>query len=230
MCRLILSHNSVDIWQINLDLASDRFEELRLTLSADELERGHRYYRQRDRNHFICCRGILRTILGHYLDKLPQSLEFGYSNKGKPFLLNNDSLALEFNVSHSQDLALIAITLNYPIGIDLEYIRPINIHQLAARFFTAREYNNLCLLPEAEQNLGFFQLWTYKEAYLKATGMGLSGLKQVEFVLSNLQEYLHIRPNWYGRKLELGSNYTGAIFSQKNDCELNYYHFNSFQL
>ena len=113
---------------------------------------------------------------------------FEYSPRGKPQLassLNQDSL--QFNVSHSQDLAIYGFNYQRIIGVDLEYIKDnIDYKQLAKRFFTTQELQLIHSYPTSEQKTIFFQLWTAKEAYLKATGEGLAGsLDTIEFTLDN---------------------------------------------
>ncbi|MGB3468258.1 MAG: 4'-phosphopantetheinyl transferase superfamily protein, partial [Cyclobacteriaceae bacterium] len=130
----------------------------------------------------IIARGTLRKIVSRYLNIEPNKLQFSYSERGKPYLPNTSIL---FNLSHSQDLALYAITTVNQIGIDLEYIRPMNdAESLAERFFSPQEYNLISQLPPQQKQETFFKIWTCKEAYLKATGDGLAGgLEKVEVCL-----------------------------------------------
>jgi 4'-phosphopantetheinyl transferase len=128
-------------------------------------------------------------LLGQYLGLEPAHLRFCYGPQGKPTLESSaDSVSVvstvvstvQFNLSHSQGLALYAITRQAPIGIDLEYCQPLELDTIAKSYFSSREYAQLSALPPWEQRTAFFQLWTCKEAYLKATGQGLSGLEDAE--------------------------------------------------
>jgi len=183
--NLVLSADDVHVWRADLSLPAFRLQQLAHTLCSDEQERAERFYFEKDRKHFIAGRGLLRTILGRYLDLEPSQLKFSYSSRGKPALVNtNAKEPLCFNLSHSNELALYAVTRSRLIGIDLEHIRPMpDAEKLAKRFFSAQEYAVIStLLPEQKQE-AFFNAWTRKEAYLKATGDGLAGLEQVEVSL-----------------------------------------------
>ena len=118
-------------------------------------------------------RGLLRYLLGHYLARDPQGLDFITNDYGKPALSTADRL--QFNVSHCQDHILIGLTLRVPVGVDLERIRPLpNWYALAAHCCSAQELNWLAGRPANDQERDFFRLWTAKEAVLKALGTGLA--------------------------------------------------------
>jgi 4'-phosphopantetheinyl transferase len=182
---LTLSSDEVHVWRADLDLPAWQIERLAQTLSEDEQHRANRFYFERDKTHFIAGRANLRTILSRYLDLEPAQLQFSYGSRGKPSLdSTSTSRALCFNLSHSNGLALYAVTSDRSIGIDLEYIRPLpNALELAKRFFSPREYGVMSSLPPDQLQEAFFNGWTRKEAYLKATGLGLAGLEQVEVSL-----------------------------------------------
>ncbi|HBL11403.1 MAG TPA: 4'-phosphopantetheinyl transferase [Cyanobacteria bacterium UBA11162] len=182
---LSLSAGDVHVWCTELDLPIEQIENLAQILSPDEQQRADRFYFERDKKHFIAGRGILRTILGRYLDLAPTKIEFSYSLRGKPALANTDiNKAFNFNLSHSKGLALYAVSKSYSLGIDLEYSRTMpDAEQLAKRFFSTNEYKVIRTLPNDQKQEAFFNAWTRKEAYLKATGEGLMGLSQVEVSL-----------------------------------------------
>ena len=214
---LKLTANQVDIWQADLNLSAQQLTQCQLILSADEQQRAERFRFEKDRNQYIAARGILRTLLGQYLDVNPEALKFSYSDKGKPSLSTpNLTQSIQFNLSHSHQKALYSITLNRQIGIDLEYIRTLEVLPLAKRFFSQQEFIQLHQTPaEARQQL-FFQLWTVKEAYLKATGEGLSGLEKVAFSLEKMQLFstdIHhkLLSNWSIISLNINPQYIAAI-------------------
>lgn len=183
---LKLSEHQVHVWRAGLDLPTLQIEKLAKTLSPDEAERANRFYFERDRKHFTAGRGILRTILGQYLDLNPAQIQFCYTSRGKPGLANiHNNQTLYFNLSHSQGLALYGVSRDFNLGIDLEYIRPMSdLEQLAKRFFSVGEYTAIASLEAHQKQRAFFQAWTCKEAYLKATGDGLAGgLAEVEVSL-----------------------------------------------
>jgi 4'-phosphopantetheinyl transferase len=173
----------IHLWRTNLDVSIERVKELATILSPDERARAERFYFELHRNRFIVSRGGLRTILGCYLNIQPDRVEFEYSSRGKPKLAG--AAQLQFNVSHSQDLALYGFSCDRAIGVDLEYLRVIDDAQkIAQRFFSTQESAVIDSLPEDERNAAFFRGWTAKEAYLKATGDGLAGsLETVEVSL-----------------------------------------------
>ncbi|MBU7586765.1 MAG: 4'-phosphopantetheinyl transferase superfamily protein [Nostoc sp. TH1S01] len=211
---LTLLANEVHIWRIDLEIADSLRENLAATLSSDELARANRFRFPEHRQRFIAGRGSLRNILGRYLKIEPQQVRFDYEPRGKPLLA--DSLAasgLLFNLSHSQDLALCAVNYTRKIGIDLEYIRSVSdLEALAQRFFLPREYELVRSLPPHQQQEVFFRYWTCKEAYLKATGDGISQLEQVEVSLTPTQQAkLLTSEDWSLVEFTPADNYRAAV-------------------
>ncbi|WP_414548499.1 4'-phosphopantetheinyl transferase HetI [Anabaena sp. CCY 0017] len=197
--NLSLLPNNAHIWRINLDIPEAQRENLLATLSGDEVSRANRFHFQEHRQRFITGRGILRCILSNYLGISPQQVLFDYQERGKPVLA--DALAqsnLCFNLSHSQGLALCAVSYHSQIGVDLEYIRPMSdVEALAKRFFLPREYEIVRSLSDHKQQEIFFRYWTCKEAYLKATGEGLAQLEQIEILLNPTEPaQLKTSENW----------------------------------
>jgi len=175
----VIKPNEIHIWWARTDLPA--WDPIRMAslVSDDERDRAGRFYFPRDQRRFITVRGILRTILGAYLGRIPAALKFLYSPKGKP-LLDNAGPELCFNLSHSKNLAVFGIALNRQIGVDVEYIRALsNIESIAGRYFSESERNAILDQPPDGRDRMFFQYWTIREAYLKATGEGLSGLKKI---------------------------------------------------
>lgn len=181
--ELTLPLGEVHVWKAALIASSKQLEEFSKLLSEDEQQRVQRFYYQQHQQRFIVGRGILRTLLGHYLNFDPQQLRFDYEPRGKPMLASPMQAQLQFNVSHSQDLALYAFAAD-KVGVDLEYLRSMQyVEQLAKRFFSPQEAAAIAQLPDEDKQAAFFRAWTRKEAYLKATGEGLGGLEQVEVSL-----------------------------------------------
>ncbi|MDZ7965273.1 MAG: 4'-phosphopantetheinyl transferase HetI [Nostoc sp. DedSLP03] len=212
--NLTLLPDEIHVWRIDLDQPETQLQNLAATLSSDETSRGERFYFQEHRQRFIAGRGILRTILGRYLGIQPLQVEFNYQQRGKPVLADKfaDS-GLAFNLSHSQGLGLCAVNCTRPIGVDLEYIRPMSdLEALAKRFFLAREYDMLRSLSPNQQQEIFFRYWTCKEAYLKATGDGLSQLEQIEVSLTPTEPAkLQISEDWSLFELIPANNYVAAV-------------------
>jgi 4'-phosphopantetheinyl transferase len=163
------------IWLVWRGAAGAMAQTLGHTLSTDELARAARFHFQRDRDRFVATRGAVRNILGRYLRQAPSQLRFDYGPHGKPALaLADGEPPLRFNVSHSDDVALCAVTCGQEIGVDVEHLRSdFPGLQVARHFFSSREVALLQGLLEEHQVAAFITLWTLKEAYLKATGQGL---------------------------------------------------------
>ena len=174
--NLTLTDNEVHVFRASHKSLVSSVEDLRRTLTADELERAERFRFAEDRQEFIVARGLLRTILSRYLDSIPEKLRFRYDNFGKPDLVSENGWPkLSFNLSHSGELVLYAIANGRKVGIDVEYIRAdIEYDQIAAHFFSPKESSALQNLPTHIQPEAFFNCWTRKEAYIKARGEGLS--------------------------------------------------------
>ncbi len=175
--NLELSSHEVHVFSASIQKPLGDLQQLAEILSPDEQLRANNFYFEKDRCRFIVCRSILRRIIGRYLDIKPGDIQFSYGLQSKPALVENSGnySHLQFNLSHSQDLALYAFTLSRQVGIDLEYMRPIDdIDSLAKHFFSEPEYTVLRKLPESQKQVAFFNCWTRKEAYIKATGQGLS--------------------------------------------------------
>ena len=170
-----IPHDRLDIWRLQLDAPADP-ESGGSILSPDEIVRADRYRFARDKHRFVACRSALRRLLGEYLAVSAQEVSFEYSATGKPSLKAENNLhALCFNVAHSGELALIAFGASQQLGVDIEKIRgEVDTKSLAERFFSEREREELRALPEHIQVLAFFACWSRKEAFIKATGDGLS--------------------------------------------------------
>ena len=169
----------IHLWRIPLlaepGIAADRAR----LLIDDELDRMGRYRFERDRERFAMCRGALRILLGRYLSIDPRQVRLRYSPKGKPELDQTAGTRhrhdLRFNLSDSSDWALLAITRGDEIGVDIERVRPLPDAEILARdHFSPREYDEYKALPPSEKLAGFFNCWTRKEAWLKATGEGIT--------------------------------------------------------
>ena len=173
---LVLEREEVHVWRAMLDLPPSRVQALEQTLAPDEGTRAQKYLFQKDRRHFIVARGLLRAILARYLARDAAALRFTYNAYGKPGLVVEAvDASLSFNMTHSQGMALYAITRSWAVGIDLEWIKEdIESEQIAGRFFSPYEITMLQSVPRELQPQAFFDCWTRKEAYIKARGMGLA--------------------------------------------------------
>jgi len=173
---LELKKDEVHLWSVSVAAPPSQVKKLLGGLSSDEISQAKRFRLNRDRQTFMCCRALLRLILGRYLGVDSSELVFRYSPYGKPRLADTpDRIRLNFNLSHSNRLALFAIAQDREVGIDLEHIRTdFPWEEVADRFLSREENEELYALPKALQCETFFRRWTAKEAYLKARGEGLS--------------------------------------------------------
>ena len=170
-----LASDEVHSWCTSLDVPPETSARLYATLTPDERTRSARFQFERDQQRFIVARGLLRELLGRYLQIQPSQISFVYNAFGKPDLGPEFASRLTFNLSHSAGLALIAIATASTIGVDLEYIRVQSDYtDIARHFFSAAEVDYLMALPSHLYAEGFFSCWTKKEAYLKACGEGLA--------------------------------------------------------
>lgn len=182
----VLGSPDVHVWRVSLDLPMQDRSLLESLLSDEERARADRFATDKLRNRFVVSRGVTRQLLGAYAGQDPKSLHFRLGEHDKPYLTGDPNLtSLQFNVSHSGDLGLVAVTRGEEIGVDLEWVRS-NLDQIeiAARFFSANETARLRDLSGTERLHHFFELWTCKEAFVKAQGGGISfGLNRFEVLL-----------------------------------------------
>ena len=137
-------------------------------LSMDERARAARFVFDRDRDRYVAGRARLRRILGDYLGQAPEALRFSYGAHGRPSVDG-----AQFNLSHTADLAALAVTPASDLGLDIEKVRPIEM-DVARMHFAPAEFAALTGLPANDRTAAFYRCWTRKEAYLKARGTGLS--------------------------------------------------------
>ncbi len=171
-----LGEAEIHLWSVPLDPSPEEVASLQELLDPDEMKRALRFRFDRHRRRFIVGRGMLRRILGSYLGHDPRDLAFAYGEKGKPSLdARFSSSGICFNLSHSSELAFYGMTRGGELGVDVELRRPMpDAEQIAERFFSASEKEALRAIPQERKSEAFFNCWTRKEAYIKATGDGLS--------------------------------------------------------
>ncbi|WP_157385449.1 4'-phosphopantetheinyl transferase family protein [Rhizobium freirei] len=188
-------------------------------LSLDECIRTIRFVHDRDRQRFIAARTGMRIILGRYLGISPRSIGFDYGDNGKPFVQAYGAYPIHFNLSHSADLAVLAVSDRYELGIDIEEVRFLK-EDIAKWFFSRREYQALRSLPADRYMDGFYRCWTRKEAFIKAHGAGLSLPldsfdvtfdRSAESRLERLEGDTGAPANWVVLELETPINFAGAV-------------------
>ncbi|ERN42526.1 phosphopantetheinyl transferase [Rubidibacter lacunae KORDI 51-2] len=223
-----IAPDNIHLWRVGLTRSPAELAACNALLSPNERKRRDRLRGEPLQRRFAIARGILRYLLGRYLKCHPAAIQFGYGDRGKPYLAEPAD-ALQFNLSHSHELALYAIAppTCRAIGIDVEQLRSRpNADRLARRFFSPREADAIAALAGTRLDRDFLRLWTAKEAYLKATGAGLRGaIEQVEVDLSSPigQAQLLGADNWTLQELALGNSYIGAVAIRDRDWKFAYW-------
>jgi 4'-phosphopantetheinyl transferase len=178
-----LDWDSVHVWAASLQVPDDTLHRLAKMLAPAEHRRADAFHFDLDRNRFMAGRGMLRTLLGRYLHAQPGTIWLEYGPNGKPLLAGQFAgNGLHFNLTHCDDLALLAVSRGRVVGVDVERIRVLDgTQEMAACFCSPRENAQFLSLPSVEKDAAFFRLWTRKEAWLKATGKGVGqSLEKVE--------------------------------------------------
>lgn len=177
-----LGEGEVHLWRADLAAAPAGLEHLRGLLNEAEGARAARFHFEEDRRHYIAARGTLRALLGDYLGADPRGIELRYRASGKPHV-SGWGIDLRFNVSHSRRCGLFAFARGRDVGVDVELGARLgdDLAALTRRVFSPRERVRWLLRPEAERRAAFLDVWTRKEALLKASGRGIAdGLQEIE--------------------------------------------------
>ena len=180
-----LAPGEIHIWLNFLNLHQAKLKHLYPLLSAAEKARSEEFSHFRARKNYIASHGFLHSVLSYYLHTPPADISFTHDEKGKPSISESLNLQqVQFNLSHSQNLAMLAVCREQSLGIDIEYGQRNNDWTgIARRFFTPNEQQALFALPKAQQKDAFYKIWTRKEAHMKVTGLGLS-LPPTQFEVS----------------------------------------------
>lgn len=141
-------------------------------MDAEEWQRAQRFYFDHHRRRFIAAHAFLRLILARYVYKEAHLLQFTCNSHGKPTLIQGEGL--QFNLSHSQEMALLAVGKDLPLGIDLEFFSSRPYLGIAQELFSPLELQAFERVPKYAQSFSFFHIWAQKEAFIKACGLGLS--------------------------------------------------------
>lgn len=224
-----LETGTVHVWRLALDQEDEAFERFRAILEPHEIERAGRFHFEKHRRQFIVARGFLRSVVARYLEKRPEALRFEYGEYGKPALSSEPSL--RFNLSHSNQVALLAVALDAELGVDVEHIRAnFATEDVARRFFSPAEVEVFNALPREELVAAFFRCWTRKEAYIKAIGKGLSKeLSDFDVTLTPGVEPALLRAKdddvsrWMLSDVEAGEGYAGALAVERPVAKIRYF-------
>lgn len=221
----------VHVWRICLDQGDELLNRFRRTLEPHEVNRGGRFRFERLQRHFVASRGFLRYVLARYLSAKPDELRFSFNDYGKPSLAGEESL--RFNLSHSHEVALVAVTRDAAVGVDVEHIRAdFASDEIAKRFFSRLEVETFSALPDDERVAAFFRCWARKEAYIKAIGKGLSqSLDRFDVSLAPDEPAALLRADeddslrWTMSDIDVGSDYASALAVEGVPSQISYWKF-----
>lgn len=215
------------MWRVALDALTDDAPALYHLLHTDERARADRFVYDRHRWAFVAGRAALRTLLSEYVGVARDRLRFRYSATGKPDLAEPPA-PVRFNLSHSGDVALVAVTRRLDVGVDVERVEPDRAgDDVAERYFSPDEVAALRRLPSPRRIAGFFSVWTLKEAYIKALGDGLSrplDTFTVELAFAGPSRLLRADGDdpsaWTLHTLDPGPGYAGAVAVRARDVRV----------
>ena len=209
-----INERTVELWWIDIPSQARHVTELETVLSSDELARGSRLHFARDRERFIVARAGLRHILSQYECRAGSLLKFSTGNRGKPFLQHTTSL--RFNLSHSDDIALVAVSHGQEVGVDVEKIKSLpDLPAMAERAFFEEELQNWRSLRNEASVREFYRIWTRGEAFLKWQGCGLVEPEERRQMLQTFSGFL--------QEIEAPAGYACALATTRNDVQLTHH-------
>jgi len=217
----------VHVWHARLDRAELRGEQAKGWLSDVERERAGRRHFDRDRLRFVAGHAFLRALLARYLACSPAEVAITKAAAGKPGLARDDE-DLRFNLSHSGDIAVVAVATRHEVGVDVELVsRPRSPEALAPRVLSREELAELAVAgAPAEQRLAFLAAWTRKEAVLKASGTGIDrDLTAIDVGIERGQRVVELageegRSSWSVTSFDPPAGYVGAVAVAGHGMEL----------
>lgn len=226
-----IRRGTVDVWRAHLALPPGELSRISPCLNDDERQRAARFRFQRDRDHFLASRGLLRHILSSYLNTPPGEIHFGYAPQGKPYLV--DHPGLHFNLSHAADVLVIAVAAGRELGVDVERVfSEAVMNEVSGPVLSDPERVAFGRLHPDQRRGWFVRLWTRKEAYIKADGRGMS-LRLEGIDVSTLPERVRLMGDapdewplcqrWAIRELEVAPGYAGALASEGFDWGVAYF-------
>ncbi|MQR01159.1 4'-phosphopantetheinyl transferase family protein [Glaciimonas soli] len=233
MMRLELDTKRIDLWcafpaEITDESLLQTYRDL---LSDEERVQQQRFYFAKDRQRYLVTRVLARTVLSRYGSVAPEQWVFAANAYGKPHINFGTGLdkKISFNITHADNLIIIAVTCDHALGLDTENNQDRSISQdLAEHSFAPEEVVDFCAQPADQQQQRFFEYWTLKESYIKARGMGLSiPLQQFSFSFPREDEIaLALAPElndtparWRFWQFKMAGNYLVALCAEKVEPE-----------
>jgi 4'-phosphopantetheinyl transferase len=207
-----ISKGELHIWRYTVNEQDYATEKINPILSVEEREKAIRFMQEQHAIKYVCNHRFMRNVLGAYLNVLPAEIKFSHTALGKPFIENSD---LFFNLSHRNKYGLLAIFKDAEVGVDIEYIKELqDVATFSSYSFSEQEkamiFNGNKTNPEI-----LFTFWAFKEAFIKATGTGLS----VDISKINLADFFYketnVMPNdnklWTLKRLDAEEGYKTAF-------------------
>jgi 4'-phosphopantetheinyl transferase len=223
----VLADNELHVWRASLDLSPAVFQRVESTLDAHEKKRAEKFLVPQARERFVAARGILRELLGAYLELDPENVALSYGPQGKPSLLPAHNSKISFNVAHSQGMGLFVFASGREVGVDIERLRPdFRGMEIASHFFSEDEIAELKKLPQSLAEQAFFGCWTRKEAYVKAQGEGLSiPLRSFTVGFAESEQLLQDEAGarWSCYALEPAVGFAGAVVAAGENWSLRFW-------
>jgi 4'-phosphopantetheinyl transferase len=233
-----LQDNDVHIWLFHLNVGQPRIKHFYPLLSSEEKERSERLIDYKHRKRLIAAHGFMREALASYLSYSAGELQFEKAERGKPqLILRPGDAQIQFNLSHSENIALLAVRRTHALGIDVEYTKRKNDWvNIIKRFFTADEQKMFSQLTDEDRRQAFYQVWTRKEAHMKVTGKGLH-LSPTQFTVSvppepaRFIEYIadHAEETWFMGDIVMPAvfeDYCGCYSTDVKPDKVSYFIFN----
>ena len=225
------------IWYLNLSDFKDKVRDFYSLLSDDEKEKASKFRFIKDRHQFVLSRGSLRILTSRYLKKPNDDIVFSYGEFGKPeYHFKSD---LKFNVSHSENMAVVGFVKHHDIGVDIENTKgDFDVLDIAQNYFSKREISALKSLPKSEHVNGFYRCWTRKESFIKAKSKGLSfPLDQFSVSLTSEQHVALLETHWDETEAKLWrlfsfspkTNYIGAVSVKATNPVIKYFDFTELE-
>lgn len=223
----IIKDRVIDVWCAALPQEDDVWSCLYDLLNEEEKRRADRLDKPSVRRQFIAGRGFLKRILARELSVVPADIRLTRGKFGKPYLLKSN---LEFNLSHCRDRFVLALARGRQVGVDIEYVSPQrNYTELAKRFFSGREIEQLNSLPPEMRATAFYQVWTRKEAFVKAMGRGIAfGLQRFSVTvlpdasphIAEIDGNTDAGRHWSLFDLDVGFDYTATVCARGEDLRV----------
>lgn len=223
-----LTKHDIHLWSIDLNLNKDQMQEKKRLLSDDELQRANRFRFPIHQQQFVAARSALRQILSIYTNIDPNLIIFDYADNKKPSLAKHFDCEIQFNLAHSDHLALIGVTTQAAIGVDIEKMKSTYHPGVAERFFSLDEKKVFFQLPEKERLICFYRIWVKKEAIIKALGKGLAYSLQSFTVSPTVEDESIVLENetWSLRSLPIHPEFQSAIATNQPIHALTYWSLN----